>query len=74
MAEPIPTHDARGEPYSFREKILIRTVYESADEITRLRGWLDYIASNFRNGPECAREALAGDPWPEGFSPSPNDI
>lgn len=36
-------------------------------EIERLRGWLRYIEGNFRDGPECAAEALRGDPIPEGF-------
>lgn len=36
-------------------------------EIERLRGWLRYIACNFRDGEECASEALDGKPIPEGF-------
>lgn len=39
----------------------------AADELERLRGWLRYIAGNFRDGKECAREALDGNPTPEGF-------
>lgn len=40
---------------------------EAADEIERLRGWLRYIACNFRDGEECASEALDDKPIPEGF-------
>ena len=42
---------------------------EAAQEIERLRTWLHYIDGNFRDGPECAYEALRGDVAPEGFAP-----
>lgn len=38
-------------------------------EVERLRAWLSYIEGNFRDGRECAAEALRGDAPPEGFAP-----
>jgi len=39
----------------------------AAEEIRRLRGWLDYIGGNFRDHRACAEEALRGDELPDGF-------
>lgn len=50
-------------------KSVLVVLFEADAEVQRLRTWLRYIEGNFRDGRECAAEALHGDAPPEGFTP-----